>query len=234
VGGLDRAVEDTDAADGKRDMRWMGNDVLRDEDDLRDTPAWARYQTILLKRLIAREGFGSDEIPDLLFVNYKQIDQVGHRWGMLEPEMREIIEATDSQLSQITNYLDREVGERRWLIAITADHGPAPNIPARQGWPIHMPVLETALEDRFGYSLDEIFLDQRAQGIWLRPEEDLPPGVTKEAVADFIVNYRIQDDVPPDSEIPTEFEEQRQEPVFSAAFPESELEAMLNCATRSG
>ncbi len=41
-----------------------------------------------LEEMIGREGFGADETPDLLFVNYKMIDYISHVWTVNSPEMQ--------------------------------------------------------------------------------------------------------------------------------------------------
>ncbi len=226
---LQDEVAATDASDGLRDQRWMGNDVLGSADDLRDTPAWVAHETELVTGILQQEGFGDDRVADLFYVNYKQIDQVGHRWGMLEPEMNAVLAASDDQLGRLVAFLNDHVGRRRWVLALTADHGPAPDLPAVSGWPIHMQELTAALGDRFGHAAADLFLDVRASGLWF--QDPPPPGSpSPESVASYLAGYTLEDDSPEGREFPAEFAGRKDEPVFSAAFPAGALAEVLRCA----
>ena len=39
------------------------------------------YQGTMMRRMIEQEGFGADEVPDLLYVNMKETDLTYHAWG---------------------------------------------------------------------------------------------------------------------------------------------------------
>ena len=52
-----------------------------------DTPARTAYQERVVEKVIRREGFGADDTPDLLYLNFKEIDYIGHIWSMNSPEM---------------------------------------------------------------------------------------------------------------------------------------------------
>ena len=43
-----------------------------------NTPARIPWQTRLIDEVVQREGFGADDVPDLLYINYKLIDEIGH------------------------------------------------------------------------------------------------------------------------------------------------------------
>ena len=38
-----------------------------------------------------REGFGADDVPDLLYINYKLVDEIGHLYSMNAAEMRDAV-----------------------------------------------------------------------------------------------------------------------------------------------
>ena len=59
-----------------------------------------------LESLIEQEGFGDDGVTDLLFVNYKEIDDAGHNWNMLNPEMRSTLEYADDVLGSLRRFLE--------------------------------------------------------------------------------------------------------------------------------
>ncbi len=126
VAGLAEAADDLDRRDGRRDGRWRDNPIAGLRGGF-DTPARIPYQTAVIRELIRREGFGADEVPDLLYVNHKAIDLVGHRWSLNSPEMRDTVGAQDADLPGLVQMLDEEVGPGRWVLALTADHGINPH-----------------------------------------------------------------------------------------------------------
>lgn len=131
VGGLREAAVALDRRDGRRDGRWRSNRIAALKGGF-DTPARIPYQTAVVREVIRREGFGDDDVPDLLFVNHKIIDLVGHRWTLNSPEMRDAVRAQDDDLADLMAMLDEEVGPGRWVVALTADHGINPD-PSRSG-----------------------------------------------------------------------------------------------------
>ena len=82
--GFEQDVEAVDQADGKHDGKWRDNDI----DELLqgfDTPARTPYQQRVVEEVMTREGFGADDVPDLLYLNFKEIDFVSHVWSMNSP-----------------------------------------------------------------------------------------------------------------------------------------------------
>ncbi|MGH2540035.1 MAG: alkaline phosphatase family protein, partial [Actinomycetota bacterium] len=120
--------EETDRQDGRVDGRWheLHLDGARAEEALL-TPARIPFQTRLVREVIEREGFGDDDIPDLLFINYKLIDEIGHQYSMNSVEMRDSVEAQDADLPTLIDLLNEHVGEGVWAMALTADHGHTPD-----------------------------------------------------------------------------------------------------------
>jgi len=65
VPGFAKDVDAVDRADGRKDGKWRNNSI----DQLLqgfDTPARIPYQERVLETMITREGFGRDDVPDLL------------------------------------------------------------------------------------------------------------------------------------------------------------------------
>ena len=120
--------DEVDRLDGRLDGRWheLNLDDASLEEALR-TPARVPWQTRLVGEVVDREGFGADATPDLLFVNYKLIDEVGHQDSLNSVQMRDSVRAQDSDLPSLIRTLEREVGEGRWVMALTADHGHTPD-----------------------------------------------------------------------------------------------------------
>jgi predicted AlkP superfamily pyrophosphatase or phosphodiesterase len=104
------------------DGLWMGHRIAS-PDEVRGSALFSKFETDALRLMIEREPLGADEITDLLFVNLKTPDYVGHRYGPDSPEMRETLVALDRNLASVYGALDAKVGRDRYVLAITADHG---------------------------------------------------------------------------------------------------------------
>ena len=223
VPGLKDAIREIDLLDGERDKSWMGHEVLNSKRYRRDTPVWVLHQTNILKALIEREGFGADDVTDLLFTNYKQPDEAGHNWNMLAPEVAQTVEYTDAELKKLIDFLNSQVGENEWVMIVTADHGQQPDAEATNGWPIFMTELVTDLAERFGIA--ESDLEGTAAGMYVLRE-----GISYEEVAEFLVDYRIEDNIPEGKDdIPEQYSERMQEPIFAGAFPAEAAERVSGC-----
>ena len=230
IEGIEADIPEIDQSDGEADARWMGNDVLEDPELARETPAATLYQTRLLRELMTREAFGQDDIPDLLYTNYKQIDYVGHRFNMLEPEMRSAVHYSDQELGELKGFLNESVGEGEWVVVVTADHGSTPAALATRAWPIGTEAILNDLSEHFGLTSEEIVDQTRVTGFWLNQDSLEANGITYEEVAEFILDMRIEDNAVAVEELPAGYNERLNEHIFSAVFPSSELDEILECA----
>jgi arylsulfatase A-like enzyme len=80
-------------------------------------------------------GMGQDEVTDYLGLSFSQTDAVGHAYGPLSQEQLENLLHLDRLLGDLMVFLDEVVGEGRWLMALTGDHGAldVPEYLAEQG-----------------------------------------------------------------------------------------------------
>jgi hypothetical protein len=226
--GLDEDVREVDEADGVLDGLWLGEAPLDEAGDVLASPAYSAWQTASLRELITEEGFGADDVPDLLYTNYKQIDRVGHLWGMETSEMRDVVRSSDGALGDLIDILNRDVGEGQWVLALTADHGSTPP-PAETGaFVIDRNRLKADIEAAFDNDGDDVKLVDapRVTQFWLDTSELEDNGFTLEDVARFVLGYTKVDSAPDPSKVP---EDHRGDRVFSAAFPSSLLEGGLPC-----
>jgi hypothetical protein len=230
IGGLHQEAARQDLEDGRLDGQWLGQS-LATALDIEYTPAYSRYQTQVLAEVIRRDGFGHDDVSDLLFTNYKQIDLVGHRWSMNSPQMEAVLRSSDRALGQLVRILDEEVGRGRWVLALTADHGLTPHR-SRTGAVFMVPRV-------LGEDIRAVFDDQderkvlettRPTQMWIDIEELKSNGFTLADVARYISRYtrgQYEDDPGSLSE------SERRERLFSLAIPGRMLER-LPCLPRSG
>lgn len=220
VGGLEEALRSLDLEDGVVDGSWMGERVLDDPEDVSFTPAWSAHQTRVLQEIIRREGFGADDVPDLLYANYKQIDAVGHRWTMNSPQMEAVVRASDTSLRTLIGVLDREVGEGEWVIALTADHGSVPDPALTGASVIAIRELARDVDQAFSPEDGSVVEQARPTQLWIDEAALREGGHTLEDVATFVAEYRLGQNVADPDELT---QEQRDAPLFSAAFPSSAL-----------
>ena len=114
------------------DGLWMGHRIAS-PGDVRGSAPFSKFETDALKLMIEHEPLGADEVTDLLFVNLKTPDYVGHRYGPDSPEIRETLAALDRDLAGVLAALDARMGRDGYVLAITADHGMPPEPDARLG-----------------------------------------------------------------------------------------------------
>jgi len=94
-----------------------------------DSPAAVRrsalfppFEADAMIAMIEHEPLGGDSVPDLLLLNYKGADFVGHRYGPDSNELRLTLGEMDRNLARIIAALEVKVGAD-YLLAVTADHG---------------------------------------------------------------------------------------------------------------
>jgi hypothetical protein len=80
----------------------------------------------LAKRAINAQSLGADDYPDLLTVCLSSNDVVGHKYGPGSDEVMDCSIRTDRQLAEFLDWLDREVGLNRCIVALSSDHGVGP------------------------------------------------------------------------------------------------------------
>ncbi len=221
-------TEDVDRADGRLDGKWR--DVVIESEAVHFgllTPARIPFQDRLIEELIAREGFGDDEVPDLFFINKKLIDEVGHIFSMNSVEMEDSVRAEDAALPGLIEMLNREVGEGRWVMALTADHGHTPD-PAVSGADVISPTdvgRQIATEfDRDGDDESVLEYTQPTE-VFINERELADEGRTLADVADFLMGLTKGDVGGEIWPIPAAHQG---EPAFLAAYP-SELLDRLPC-----
>lgn len=230
--GLDDAIAEVDQRDGESDAQWLGNPLDASEGQIRFTPAWSIFQTEKMVELLDNEGYGTDDVPDLFYANYKAIDLAGHFWNMVDPEVQENLRETDAQLPLIVEALDRLVGPDSYVLALTADHGMTPTAEVSGGWDIETRDMSADIEKRFDHVTPDEPLIQSNRGyqIMLDRKEMERNDVTAAEVAEFVRDYRIRDNVTDTNEVGPSFEGRENERLFLTALTPDALKDALKCA----
>lgn len=128
------------------DGEWMHHKV--------DSPAAVRYSALFpafeadaMIAMIEHEPLGEDDVADLILMNYKGADFVGHKYGPDSNELRATLGEMDGQLARVLATLEAKVGTN-YLLAVTADHG-MPSEPSSPDRRHFAPSIVDLLHERF-------------------------------------------------------------------------------------
>ncbi|MFB3737425.1 MAG: alkaline phosphatase family protein [Candidatus Velamenicoccus archaeovorus] len=219
VPGFQDDVRAVDAADGQIDGKWRDNDIAQLLNGF-DTPARTPYQTRVLEEMIRREGFGADDVPDLLYVNYKEIDYISHVWSVDSLEMRDAVVAQDVALKELIGFLNQQVGPGNWVLALTADHGSM--IPPRVsgGFQISSTPIAAGINARFDHDGDDTHVVELIQPtqIFIDTKELQQNGYTLTDVSKYLMTLTQAQTAGAGVAVDPATANQ---PVFQAVFPSS-------------
>jgi predicted AlkP superfamily pyrophosphatase or phosphodiesterase len=222
--GLDEHLEEVDRSDGEADGKWKGHDLH----ELHDNPGWVLYESDLLMTMIKEEGYGADDVPDILLTNFKMTDIAGHQYTMDSPEEEAVLQAQDDALGRLRDYLDRAVED--YTIVVTADHGHTPK-PERNGaWPLSQAEMTRDVDEHFDVPEGESLFDTTsAVGPFLDRRLVKELGITGSEIAEFLNGYTIRENWA-EPELPDGYEDRGDENVLSAAFSRADYPAVMKCA----
>jgi len=191
---LSTYVDDLDRADGALDGKWRTNDIAQLANGF-DTPARTPFQETLIETVIQREGFGADDVPDLLFLNYKAIDTIGHLFSADGIEMSDAVKTQDETLKRLVDFLNATVGKGQWVMAVTADHGTQRDPDTSGAFMIDINKLESGLENTFDGDGDGVPLVEKVRPteIWLDRAELADNGYTLAQVSQWLLDLTQQD-----------------------------------------
>lgn len=92
-------------------------------DIITKTPFGNTLTTEMAKAAVQGEQLGKDAYPDLLAVSYSSTDIIGHIFGPQSIEVEDTYLRFDRELSDLLDFLDKEVGVGKYVAFLTADHG---------------------------------------------------------------------------------------------------------------
>ena len=185
---IGRYNQELDAMDGARDERWRDNSIEQFNNGF-DTPARTPFQTQLFEKVIQEEGFGADDVPDLLYLNYKAIDVIGHAFSANGIEMSDAVRVQDQHLQILMDFLDETVGKRQWVLALTADHGTNLDPEVSGAFQIDNDSIEKLLVEEFDDGDDVPLVEKfRTTELWLNETELAQGGHDLLDVSDFLLD----------------------------------------------
>jgi hypothetical protein len=165
---------------------WLGHDIS-DPSKFRNSAVFERFEGDALAAVLEREPIGADEVTDLVMVNLKGPDYVGHAYGPASAEMREEMIELDRQIARALDILARRAGNGGLVVAFTADHG-MPGEP-RPGGRHYLDDLVASIDRRFspaGGTVVQYFSDAANNQIHLDTARLRTLGFSLKDVASFL------------------------------------------------
>jgi predicted AlkP superfamily pyrophosphatase or phosphodiesterase len=220
---IDQYNDELDAMDGARDGKWRDNSIEQFNKGF-DTPARTPFQTQLFEKVIQEEGFGADEVPDLLYLNYKAIDVIGHAFSANGIEMSDALTVQDQHLKIMIDFLNRTVGTGKWVLALTADHGTNLDPEVSGAFQIDTGSIEELLNQEFDDGDDVPLIEKfRTTEFWLNEDELAQGGHDLLDVSNFLLGLTESQTFKPGGEPAPGHED---DPVFAGAFPTSLMDRL--------
>jgi hypothetical protein len=126
-----------------QDGLWMGHKVATPS-DIRRSGLFPRFEADAFIQLIESQAVGQDDVADLLLLNFKAADYIGHKHGPDSPELAATLAEMDRNLARILDTIKKRTGDD-YLVAVTADHGMPSEPKARH----HAPKILELINQRF-------------------------------------------------------------------------------------
>jgi hypothetical protein len=177
----DRNSKTLPPADGE----WMHHRI--------DSPAAVRYSALFpsfeadaMTAMLEREPVGEDSVADLVLMNYKGADFVGHKYGPDSNELRATLHEMDGQLARMLAALEAKVGSN-YLLAVTADHG-MPSEPLSPDRRHFVPSIIDMLHQKFDPEAKKLITAFDAENGQIFVDEDRLShlGLTLRGLADYL------------------------------------------------
>ena len=167
------------------DAEWMHHKI--------NTPVAVRHSALFpafeadaLVAMIEHEPVGEDGIADLILLNYKAADFVGHKYGPDSQELRVTLGEMDRHLARILGALEKKVGND-YLLAVTADHG-MPSEPSSAGGRHFAPSVIDLLNNEFDPDGKQLVTGFEPENLQIFIDEDRLSklGLTLDELAKFL------------------------------------------------
>jgi hypothetical protein len=102
-------------------------------DQWQATPYADAYLLRLATSLVDSLALGQRSTTDFLGISFSTLDEVGHSFGPDSREVEDVLRRLDATIGSLIERLDARVGRSNYALALSADHGVAPNAVAPRG-----------------------------------------------------------------------------------------------------
>jgi Type I phosphodiesterase / nucleotide pyrophosphatase len=148
---------------------WMGHRI--------DSPSAVRYSALFpafeadaLIAMIEHEPVGEDDVTDLILLNYKCADFVGHKYGPDSDELRVTLGEMDRHFARMLGALEAKVGVN-YLLAVTADHG-MPSKPLSPDRRHFAPAIIDLLHEKFDPEAKQLITSFEPENLQIFVDEE--------------------------------------------------------------
>lgn len=172
--------------------QWFGH-AMNNFDGVNQTPAQAHFDADVMLKLLEQEPVGADEVTDLVYLTLKSTDACSHGFGYESDECRTVLAAQDEEAARVIEAFAAKVGQGRYLVTLTADHGGTPLAELSGGRGIKAEPLRAELNARFD-KLDngvELFYDMLASQFYVNEAEMQRNGLDWEDLRTALLDYRL-------------------------------------------
>jgi hypothetical protein len=169
----------------KDSPEWMGHRI-DSTTAVRYSALFPQFESHATIAMIEHEPLGEDSVADLILLNYKCADFVGHKYGPESEELRVTLAEMDRQVARVLSALERKVG-KNYLLAVSADHG-MPSLPPSPDHRHLSTAITDLLNEKFdpeGKQLVTSFESENSQ-IYIDEERLSKLGLTLNGVAQFL------------------------------------------------
>jgi len=94
-----------------------------DKSILRNAPAGNSFIFSFAREAIRSNSLGKGPYTDMLTINCASTDYIGHQFGPNSVEVEDAYLRLDRDLEAFMRYLDETIGQKNYLLLLTADHG---------------------------------------------------------------------------------------------------------------
>jgi hypothetical protein len=131
--------------------------------------------------------------------------------------MADTLRWQDADLGRFVGFLDEEVGEGRWVLILTADHGAQYDPDVSGAFQVTPGQLAADLEAAFPSATDEsVFLAVRTSQIYLNEDAMAASGYTESEIARFVLGYTKEQGAADPTTVPSD---ELDDPIMSMALP---------------
>jgi hypothetical protein len=87
------------------------------------SPYADQYLGSFAAHLIDKFSLGQGPSTDFLGVSFSAVDSIGHKFGPSSHEVQDALVRLDATIGRLLAHLDRRVGQGRYVLALSSDHG---------------------------------------------------------------------------------------------------------------
>ena len=155
------------------------------------TPLADTYLVRMASALIDSFALGRRDATDFLGISFSVLDDVGHGFGPDSREIEDVVRQLDVTLGTLIDQLDARVGRPNYVLALSADHGVAPNAIAPRGGRIAPEDVRERIEETLSAQLGPLSKGSYVENVSFT-DVYLSPGVFDRIRADAKVMAEVE------------------------------------------